>query len=214
MKLITETIEETQTIVESNESGGKNYFIKGVMMESGVVNRNGRMYKPDILLKEMRRYNTEYVDKKRALGELNHPSGPTVNLDRVSHIITNLNESGNQIIGKAKIIDTPMGKIVKNLIDEGAQLGVSSRGMGSLKKEGTINYVQPDFTLAAIDIVADPSAPNAFVNGILEGKEWIWDNGILKEQQIAAYSRALKKTSKRKLEENAIRLFSDFLNRL
>lgn len=214
MKLITETIEQTETIIESNEAGGKNYFIKGVMMESGVVNRNGRLYKSDTLLKEAKRYVSEYVDKKRALGELNHPSGPTVNLDRVSHIITNLNENGNQIIGRAKIIDTPMGKIVKNLIDEGAQLGVSSRGMGSLKKEGNVNIVQPDFTLAAIDIVADPSAPNAFVNGILEGKEWIWDNGILKEHQIQNYSNQLKRTPKRKLEENAIRLFSDFLRRL
>ena len=214
MRLITETIEDVQTIVESNEAGSKNYFIKGVMMEAGVVNRNKRMYTENVLKNECKRYILEYVNKNRALGELNHPSGPTVNLDRVSHIIVNLAESGNQIQGKAKIIDTPMGKIVKSLIDEGAQLGVSSRGMGSLKSQNGINMVQDDFTLAAIDIVADPSAPNAFVNGILEGKEWIWDNGLLVEKEIARYEKALKKTSKRKLEENAIRLFTDFLGRI
>jgi len=214
MKLITETIEDIQTIVESNEAGGKNYFIKGVMMEAGVVNRNKRLYNEDVLKKETKRYISEYVDKNRALGELNHPSGPTVNLDRVSHMICNLAESGRQIMGKAKIIDTPMGKIVKSLIDEGAQLGVSSRGMGSLKSQNGVNVVQNDFTLAAIDIVADPSAPNAFVNGILEGKEWIWNNGFLVEKEIANYEKQLKKTSRKKLEENAIRLFSDFLRRI
>lgn len=214
MKLITETIEDIRTIVESNEGGGKNYFITGVMMEAGVVNRNKRMYNENILKKECKRYITEYVNKNRALGELNHPSGPTVNLDRVSHMIVNLNESGNQILGKAKVLDTPMGKIVKSLIDEGAQLGVSSRGMGSLKSQGGVNIVQEDFTLAAIDIVADPSAPNAFVNGILEGKEWIWENGLLVEKQIAAYEKQLKKTPRRKLEENALKLFKDFLGNL
>ena len=214
MKLITETTENIQTIVESNEAGGKNYFIKGIMMEAGVVNRNKRLYNESTLMKETRRYVVEYVNKKRALGELNHPSGPTVNLDRVSHMITNLQENGKQIIGKAKIMDTPMGKIVKNLIDEGAQLGVSSRGMGSLKSQNGVNVVQEDFTLAAIDIVADPSAPNAFVDGILEGKEWIWDNGLLVEKEIAKYHKQLKRTSKRKLEENAIKLFADFLIRI
>ena len=214
MKLITETIEDVENIVESNESGGKNYFIKGVMMESNTLNRNGRMYDKQILIKETLRYTVEYVDKKRALGELNHPSGPTVNLDRVSHLILNLNESGNQIQGKAKVLDTPMGKIVKNLIDEGARLGVSSRGMGSLEKRHGINYVKEDFTLSAIDIVADPSAPNAFVNGILEGKEWIWNNGFLQEKEIAKYDKELKRSSKKKLEENAIKLFSHFLRNI
>jgi len=214
MKLITETIEDVENIVESNESGGKNYFIKGVMMESNTLNRNGRMYDKQILIKETLRYTVEYVDKKRALGELNHPSGPTVNLDRVSHLILNLNESGNQIQGKAKVLDTPMGKIVKNLIDEGARLGVSSRGMGSLEKRNGINYVKEDFTLSAIDIVADPSAPNAFVNGILEGKEWIWNNGFLQEKEIAKYDKELKRSSKKKLEENAIKLFSHFLRNI
>ena len=214
MRLITETVEDVQTIVESNEAGAKNYFIKGVMMEAGVVNRNKRLYNEEVLKTETKRYIAEYVNKNRALGELNHPTGPTVNLDRVSHMIVILTESGRQIHGKAKIIDTPMGRIVKNLIDEGAQLGVSSRGMGSLKSQNGVNVVQNDFTLAAIDIVADPSAPNAFVNGILEGKEWIWDNGLLVEKEIARYEHALKKTSKRNLEENAIRLFSDFLRRI
>ena len=214
MKLITETIEDIRTIVESNESGGRNYFITGVMMEAGVVNRNKRMYNESVLKKECKRYISEYVNKNRALGELNHPSGPTVNLDRVSHMIVNLNESGSQIMGKAKILDTPMGKIVKSLIDEVAQLGVSSRGMGSLKSQGGVNIVQEDFTLAAIDIVADQSAPNAFVNCILEGKEWIWENGLLVEKQIASYEKQLKRASKKQLEETAIKLFKDFLENL
>jgi len=214
MKLITETTEDIKPLIESSKNGGKTYYLTGVMMESGVVNRNKRMYKEDILKKETGRYIKEYVNKNRALGELNHPDGPTVNLDRVSHMVSNLTESGNQIIGKMKILDTPMGKIVKSLIDEGAQLGVSSRGMGSLKNQNGVNIVQEDFTLAAIDIVADPSAPNAFVNGILEGKEWIWDNGLLVEKEISEYERRLKSTPVRKLEENAIALFSDFLRRL
>ena len=214
MKLITETVEDIQTLVESNESGGKTYKLRGVMMESDTQNRNGRIYEGKILKKETQRYINEYVNKNRALGELNHPSGPTVNLDRVSHMVTNLKENGKQILGEAKIIDTPMGNIVKNLIDAGAKLGVSSRGMGSLEKRGGVNYVKEDFTLAAIDIVADPSAPNAFVDGILEGKEWIWDNGILKEQQIFEYERKIKKIPKRKLEENTIKLFANFLRSL
>jgi hypothetical protein len=214
MKLITETVEDVQSIVESNESGGKTYKIKGVMMESDTKNRNGRIYENRILIKETRRYVIEYVNKNRAMGELNHPSGPTVNLDRVSHLIESLRENGKQIIGEAKIIDTPMGNIVKNLIDAGAKLGVSSRGMGSLESRNGVNYVKEDFTLAAIDIVADPSAPNAFVDGILEGKEWIWNNGLLVEKEIAQYERQLKRTPNRKLEENAIKLFSDFLRKL
>ena len=214
MKLITETVEDIQTLVEANESGGKTYKLRGVMMESDVQNRNGRIYENKILKKETNRYLNEYVLKNRALGELNHPSGPTVNLDRVSHMITNLKENGKQIMGEAKIIDTPMGNIVKNLIDAGAKLGVSSRGMGSLEKRNGVNYVKEDVTLAAIDIVADPSAPNAFVDGILEGKEWIWDNGNLVEQEISNYEKQLRRTPRRKLEENAIRLFSDFLRRI
>lgn len=211
MKLITETVEDIQTLVESNESGGKTYKLRGVMMESDTQNRNGRIYESKILKKETQRYINEYVNKNRALGELNHPSGPTVNLDRVSHMVTNLKENGKQILGEAKIIDTPMGKIVKNLIDAGAKLGVSSRGMGSLEKRGGVNYVKEDFTLAAIDIVADPSAPNAFVDGILEGKEWIWDNGLLVETEISNYERTIKRIPKRKLEEDTINLFAKFL---
>lgn len=214
MKLITETVEDLETLIESASNGTKTYKLRGVMMESDTKNRNGRVYEGKILFKETKRYVLEYVNKGRALGELNHPSGPTVNLDRVSHMITNLKESGKQVIGEAKIIDTPMGKIVKNLIDAGAKLGVSSRGMGSLENRNGTNFVKEDFTLAAIDIVADPSAPNAFVDGILEGKEWMWNNGILVEKDIANYSKQLKNTSKRKLEENAIKLFSDFLRKL
>lgn len=214
MKLITETVEDVQPIVESNEAGGKVYKLRGVMMESDTKNRNGRIYENRILSKECKRYILEYVQKNRALGELNHPSGPTVNLDRVSHMITSLKENGKQVLGEAKIIDTPMGNIVKNLIDAGAKLGVSSRGMGSLENRNGVNYVKEDFTLAAIDIVADPSAPNAFVDGILEGKEWIWNNGLLVEKEIAQYAKKLKKTPNKKLEENAIKLFSDFLRRL
>jgi hypothetical protein len=214
MRLITETTEDVQPIVESAKDGGKTYYLTGVMMESGVVNRNKRLYSENVLDKETNRYIKEYVNKNRALGELNHPEGPTVNLDRVSHMVVGLVKEGKQIKGKAKILDTPMGKIVKNLIDVGAQLGVSSRGMGSLENRGGVNYVKEDFTLAAIDIVADPSAPNAFVNGILEGKEWIWDNGLLVEREIANYERQLKATPRRHLEENAIKLFSDFLRRL
>lgn len=214
MKLITETLDNLETLIESNEAGSKTYKLRGVMMESDTKNRNGRIYEAKILFKETKRYVTEYVNKGRALGELNHPSGPTVNLDRVSHMIVNLRENGKQVLGEAKIIDTPMGKIVKNLIDAGAKLGVSSRGMGSLETRNGVNYVKEDFTLAAIDIVADPSAPNAFVDGILEGKEWIWNNGLLVEKDIANYQKQLKKTPKRHLEENAIKLFSDFLRKL
>jgi hypothetical protein len=153
----------------------------------------------------------EYVDKGRALGELNHPTGPTVNLDRVSHMIKSLNESGRDIIGRAKVLKTPMGDIVKNLIAEGAKLGVSSRGMGSLKSRGGYQEVQEDFMLAAIDIVADPSAPNAFVNGIMEGKEWVWENGILQPQVIESYHQIIKKSSSRNLEKNMIHVFKKFL---
>lgn len=214
MKLITETIENVKTIVEATDNGSKNYFIEGIMMQGEKVNRNGRMYGIAILENECKRYVKEYVAKKRALGELNHPSGPSVNLDRVSHMMIELYQDDNNFIGKAKILDTPMGKIVKSLIDEGALLGVSSRGMGTLKRVNEINEVQPDFTLSAIDIVADPSAPDAFVNGILEGKEWIWDNGILKEQQINEYKKEIIKTSKKDMEKAAIKMFENFLRSL
>ena len=214
MKLITELTEEVSYVKENIGNGEKTYFIEGVFMQSDVKNRNGRVYPKNILGKECKRYITEYVEKGRAMGELNHPTGPTVNLDRVSHIIKELHEDGSNMVGKAKVLDTPMGRIVKNLIDEGARLGVSTRGMGSLRSKNGYQEVQEDFMLAAIDIVADPSAPNAFVNGIMEGKEWVWDNGLLKEQQIAQYHNTLKNTPSRKLQAESIKLFADFLRKI
>jgi len=215
MKLITEHTEDVKPLIEAREDGKKSYFIEGIMLQAETVNRNGRMYPLSILSEEIGRYTNNYIVKNRAMGELNHPTSPTVNLDKVCHMITEMKKSGNDFIGKAKILtETPMGAIVKNLIDEGACLGVSSRGMGSLQKINGVNIVQKDFTLSAIDIVADPSAPGAFVNGIMEGKEWIWDNGILKEQQISEYHNELKKTPKRKLERVALELFENFLRRL
>ena len=216
MKLITEMTEDVQYLIElDEESGKKRHYIEGVFMPSEIKNRNGRMYPRAVLENEVKRYNKEYVKKNRAMGELNHPQGPTVNLDRVSHIIKELKSDGNNVYGKAKIMDTPMGNIAKNLIDEGAKLGVSSRGMGSLKanKEG-INEVQDDFMLSAVDIVADPSAPGAFVNGIMEGAEWIWDNGILRQKVIECYQKEIRKTSKRDLEEIALGLFENFLSKI
>ena len=213
MKLITETIEEVAYLTE-NTNGEKQHFIEGVFMQAETKNKNGRVYPKPILVKEAMRYVTEYVNKNRALGELNHPTGPSVNLDRVSHKITWLYENNNDFYGKAKILDTPCGQIVKNLMNEGVKLGVSTRGMGSLEKRGGVNVVKEDFMLAAIDIVADPSAPNAFVNGIMEGREWVWDNGILKEQQIAEYHNSLKKTPSRKLQAESMKLFADFLRKI
>jgi len=213
MKLITETVEEVAYLTE-NKDGEKQYFIEGVFMQAEQKNKNGRVYPKQILAKEANRYVTEYVNKNRALGELNHPTGPSVNLDRVSHKVTWLYENNNDFYGKAKILDTPCGQIVKNLMSEGVKLGVSTRGMGSLEKRGGINVVKEDFMLAAIDIVADPSAPNAFVNGIMEGKEWVWDNGLLKEQQIAEYRNTIKKTPSRKLQAESIKLFADFLRKI
>jgi len=214
MKLITEMTEDIQLLSELDEkTGEKNYFIEGIFMQSEQKNRNGRIYPSNVLMNEVKRYNKEYVQKNRAMGELNHPQGPTVNLDRVSHIIKELREDGNDIYGKAKIMDTPMGKIAKNLIDEGAKLGVSSRGMGSLKEKDGVNEVQKDFMLAAVDIVADPSAPNAFVNGIMEGAEWVWDNGVLREKTIEDYKNIVEKTSRKDLEETTLKLFEDFLSK-
>tara|TARA_R110002012_G_scaffold204050_1_gene373604 strand:- start:9675 stop:10322 length:648 start_codon:yes stop_codon:yes gene_type:complete len=215
MKLITETNEDVQLITEKREDGTKEFYIRGNFMQAGVKNRNNRIYDVNVLGPAVSKYMNEYVDKNRALGELNHPSGPTVNLDRVSHIIKEMTAEGDNFVGKAKILNTPMGKIVQNLIEEGACLGVSSRGMGSLKKnhEG-INEVQKDFILSAVDIVADPSAPDAFVDGIMEGKEWVWDNGILREAQIANYEKTIKESSRKNLEENAIKVFTDFISKL
>jgi hypothetical protein len=214
MKLITELTEDVKYIKENVGNGEKTYFIEGIFMQSETKNRNGRIYPQGTLLKECKRYITEYVDKGRALGELNHPTGPTVNLDRVSHIVKELHEDGRNIYGKAKVLDTPMGRIVKNLIDEGAQLGVSTRGMGSLKAKNGYQEVQEDFMLAAIDIVADPSAPNAFVNGIMEGREWIFENGLWSERQLEASRRLIRQSSKKDLNKNIVKIFEQYFKGL
>jgi hypothetical protein len=214
MYLITETIDNPLRVLSEEKEGKKNLFIEGVFMQAEQQNKNGRIYPRDILINEVARYNQSYIKENRALGELGHPEGPTVNLERVSHIITNLKENGNDVVGKAKILGTPYGKIVENLIDSGVKLGVSSRGMGSLKQMNGVNMVQEDFMLAAVDIVADPSAPNAFVNGIMEGKQWVWDNGVLKEQDIENWRKQIKKTPSKKLEEQYLKVFKNFLSKL
>jgi hypothetical protein len=214
MKLITETIEDVKLITEGT-GDDKKMYIEGVFLQSELKNRNGRMYPFSVLEKEVNRYNEEYVKTKRALGELGHPDGPTVNLDRVSHRITDLRSEGNNFMGKAQILDTPMGKIAKNLLEEGVQLGVSSRGMGSIDKREDCNVVMDDFMLAtAADIVADPSAPDAFVNGIMEGKEWVWDNGILKESKVAKYQRYVSEATRSELEGRTLKVFENFLSGL
>ena len=214
MKLISEEISQAEYLVEET-NGKKDYEIKGVFLQSNIKNRNGRIYPKEILVKEVTRYNKEFVNKKRAFGELGHPDGPTVNLERVSHMITKLYPDGDNFIGEAKIMNTPYGKIVKGLIDEGAQLGVSSRGMGSLINRGGRNYVKDDFYLAtAADIVADPSAPDAFVEGIMEGKEWVWDNGALVEKDIEAWRMEIYKAKKFELDEKKVKVFESFLKKL
>jgi hypothetical protein len=211
MKLITETIENIEVLTEANTAGGKSYKIRGIFMQADVKNRNGRTYPVETLGREVARYSTELINKKRAFGELGHPDGPTVNLERVSHMITSLKPEGKNFIGEAKVMDTPYGKIVKNLIDEGAQLGVSSRGMGSISN-GTVGR---DFYLAtAADIVADPSAPDAFVEGIMEGKEWVWDNGILKSKTVEEYKQQIEKAKRADLAETKASIFNDFLTKL
>ena len=213
MKLITETIEDVQVLTEER-NGKKDYKIKGVFMQADIKNRNGRVYPVETLAKEVRRYSKEFIEKKRAFGELGHPDGPTVNLERVSHMITSLKPEGKNFIGEAKIMDTPYGKIVKNLIDEGAQLGVSSRGMGSIQSMQGKNIVGKDFYLAtAADIVADPSAPDAFVEGIMEGKEWVWDNGILKSMEVEQYKEELERTKRKELAEVKANIFKDFISK-
>ena len=211
MKLITEQIEDVQVITEGT-GADKKLYIEGVFLQSELKNRNGRVYPFSVLEREVGRYNEEYVKTKRALGELGHPDGPTVNLDRVSHRITELRAEGNNFMGKAQILDTPMGKIAKSLLGEGVQLGVSSRGMGSIDKREDTSYVMDDFMLAtAADIVADPSAPDSFVNGIMEGKEWVWDNGILKESKVAKYQRYVSESTRQNLEERTLQVFQNFL---
>ncbi len=214
MKLITEVNESIKVLKEQHE-GKPRFFIEGIFLQAEKKNRNGRVYPVGILRNEVDKYVGEFVEQKRAFGELGHPDGPTVNLERVSHMITELYEDGNNFIGKAKIMETPYGKIVGNLLSEGAKLGVSSRGMGSVKEKGGANVVQDDFSLAtAADIVADPSAPDAFVDGIMEGKEWVWNNGILEEVHINKYKKAVKKAPTRKLNETKINAFRDFISRL
>jgi hypothetical protein len=215
MKLITETIENIEVLTEQNANGKKDYKIKGIFMQADIKNRNGRIYPVGTLAKEVKRYNEQFINKKRAFGELGHPDGPTVNLERVSHMITSLKPEGKNFVGEAKIMDTPYGKIVKNLIDEGAQLGVSSRGMGSLQSGSQGNVVGKDFYLAtAADIVADPSAPDAFVEGIMEGKEWVWDNGVLKSMEVEKYKEEIEKTKRAELAEKKASIFKDFLNKI
>jgi len=214
MKLITETIENIEVLKEER-NGKKDYKIRGVFMQADIKNRNGRIYPVGTLAKEVKRYNEQFINKKRAFGELGHPDGPTVNLERVSHMITSLKPEGKNFIGEAKIMDTPYGKIVKNLIDEGAQLGVSSRGMGSLQSGSQGNVVGKDFYLAtAADIVADPSAPDAFVEGIMEGKEWVWDNGILKSMEVEQYKEEIERTKRKELAEVKANIFKDFLSKV
>ena len=216
MKLITEEVQKVKFIVEG-KGGNKKMFIEGVFLQGDIKNRNGRMYPVSTLAREVGRYNESFVSKGRALGELGHPDGPTVNLDRVSHKITSLRQEGNNFIGKAQLLSTPMGKIAQNLIGEGVTLGVSSRGVGSLKEDlHGCKVVGEDFMLAtAADIVADPSAPDAFVSGIMEGKEWIWEGGILREQLAAkAEKRINTLVDQKRLEEQKLNLFNDFLSNL
>ena len=214
MRLIAEEITQVDFLCEEND-GKKNYFIEGIFLQAELKNRNGRMYPMKTLAREVAKYDENYIRKGRALGELGHPDGPSINLDRVSHKITSLSEEGTNFIGRAKLLDTPMGKIAKNLLDEGVKLGVSSRGMGSIIKKENCNMVADDFMLAtAADIVADPSAPDAFVDGIMEGKEWVWDNGILKEAAVAEIKTEIDEATLINLQERKVSAFAKFLQSL
>ena len=214
MRLIAEEINTVDFLTEEKE-GKKNYFIEGIFLQAELKNRNNRMYPLKTLSKEVAKYDENYIQKGRALGELGHPDGPSINLDRVSHKIMSLKEDGNNFIGRAKLLDTPMGKVAKSLLDEGVKLGVSSRGMGSIRKEENCNVVCDDFMLAtAADIVADPSAPDAFVDGIMEGKEWVWDNGILKESAVAEIKQEIDQATLINLQERKISAFAKFLKSL
>jgi len=215
MKLITEGNFEDVQILEEESNGRKLLYIEGVFLQADLKNRNGRVYPFGVLEREVGRYNEQYVSAGRALGELGHPDGPTVNLDRVSHKIVSLKAEGTNFIGKAQILNTPMGGIAKSLLESGVKLGVSSRGMGSIEEKNGANYVRDDFMLAtAADIVADPSAPDAFVNGIMEGKEWVWENGIIKEVNIAKYQRYISESTRKNLEERSLKAFNHFLQSL
>jgi hypothetical protein len=214
MYLITEHLESNLDYITEEKDGKKNVIIEGIFMQAESKNRNGRVYPRSVMKRAVDKYITEQVVKGRAVGELNHPEGPSINLDKVSHRITELNWDGDNVIGKALILDTPMGQIVKGLVEGGVQLGVSSRGMGSLVTRNGVNIVGDDFHLSTIDIVQDPSAPEAFVNGIMEGVNWVWDNGILKQQDIEKYGTEIKKTSKKHLVETQMLVWKDFLSKL
>lgn len=211
MKLIAEEIIDVSFLTEEN-NGKKNHFIEGIFLQAELKNRNGRMYPISTLQREVANYNESYVTKGRALGELGHPDGPSINLDRVSHKIVSLEQKGNNFIGKAKLLETPMGRIAKNLLDEGVKLGVSSRGLGSIERRGDTNVVKDDFMLStAADIVADPSAPDAFVEGIMEGREWVWNNGLWKESDIAAVKESIDNSSVNELTEKKLKAFENLL---
>lgn len=215
MKLITEYHEnDLKCIVEAKESGEKSYVIEGIFAQAEQKNRNGRVYPKAIMERAVNKYVTDQVSKKRAVGELNHPEGPTVNLDKVSHLITDLRFEGNDVVGKAQILDTPMGRIVKGLLDGGVQLGVSTRGMGSLEQKNGTMYVREDFILNTVDIVQDPSAPAAFVNGIMEGVEWVWNNGVIEAQEIELMETEIKTAPKKHLYETQVREYKNFLSLL
>ena len=215
MKLISEQIQEVQYLKEEDEKGKKNYKIKGIFLQGDIKNRNGRVYPVEVLEKEVNRYSKEFIDENRAYGELGHPEGPTVNLERVSHMVTSLKKDGKNFVGEAKIMSTPMGKIVSNIMDDGGKLAVSSRGMGSLQQKNGANYVNKDFYLAtAADIVADPSAPQAFVQGIMEGKEWIWNNGILKEVDVAEIQEDIERGVRSRNAKYQALAFAKFLKKL
>jgi hypothetical protein len=215
MKLITEYVENNlEVIAEQKKNGEKNYFIEGVFMQSNKKNRNGRVYEKATLENAVEKYITEQVKTGRAVGELNHPEGPTVNLDKVSHKINDLHWQGNDVVGKASILKTPMGKIVEGLLEGGVKLGVSSRGMGSLVSKNGAQYVGDDFMLSTIDIVQDPSAPSAFVNGVMEGVEWVWDNGLIRQQDIEVIETEIKRAPRKDLHEAEIRAFKNFLSKI
>ena len=215
MKLIAEFTENhLEVLTEENDKGEKTYAIEGIFMQAEQKNRNGRIYPKDVMVKAVNKYDDEQVSKGRAVGELNHPEGPTVNLDKVSHKIESLQWEGNDVMGKATILETPMGKIVKGLLDGGVNLGVSTRGMGSLKNGNDAMIVQPDFMLNAVDIVQDPSAPSAFVNGVMEGVEWVWNNGIIEAQTIEQMETEIKKAPRSDLYETQVREFKNFLSLL
>jgi hypothetical protein len=215
MKLIREEIQDVQYLVETAKDGTKNYFVEGIFMQAEKQNRNGRVYPMNILSKEADRYNREYVQKNRAFGELGHPENPQINLDRVSHMITKLYADGTNFIGKAKVLDTPNGKIVKSLLDGGASLGVSTRGVGSLRSHNGYQLVQDDFKLAtAADFVADPSAPDAFVRGIMEGKEWVFENGQWKEMHNERAKKLIREASRHDIEEVALKIFENYISKL